>query len=185
MRIIAGEFGGRTLRIPRDAAFRPTTDRVRESLFSILEAQVDWLGLRVCDLFAGSGSLGLEALSRGAASAVFVEANRSHADDLRANLALFKLENRSELIVGRAESYLARVKNRFGLILADPPYDFTEYTALLERIAGGIDQSIGLVVLEHRSVVKPSVPTSLSIRDVRTYGTTSLTFLRHPEGEER
>lgn len=183
MRVIAGELGGRTLRLPKNATFRPTTDRVRESLFSILDSRLQWDQIRVCDLFAGSGSLGIEALSRGALSAVFVESDRRYAAGLQSNLAALDLGKRSLVITASVQSFLARNRERFDVVFADPPYDFTDYEAVLTALAGSLNNQHSMAVLEHRSDVKPQIPAALIADDLRNYGTTSLTFLRHPAGD--
>ena len=122
MRVIAGSAGGTRLKVPRGMAVRPTSDRVKEALFSIL-------GARVCetvvwDLFAGSGAIGIEALSRGAAECVFVEKNRRHLGMINENLARTGLAGRARLIgldVGKALSLLSREERQADLIFLDPP----------------------------------------------------------------
>lgn len=120
MRIIAGQWRGRTLVAPKGDATRPTADRTREALFSMIVSRLGSLeGLRVADLFAGSGALGLEALSRGAAHCTFVEQDRAALDALRANVA--KLGSVADM---RAQSVLAlgKAPEAFDLVLMDPPY---------------------------------------------------------------
>lgn len=121
MRIIAGEWRGRPLQAPPGAATRPTADRVRETLFSMLASRVgSFEGLRVADLFAGSGALGLEALSRGAAEATFVESDARALKAIRANAAAFAAIERVVVAPGSA---LALPRSEpFELIFADPPY---------------------------------------------------------------
>lgn len=133
MRIIAGAWRGRPLRAPAGAATRPTADRTREALFSMLTSRLGGFeGLRVADLFAGTGALGLEALSRGAASCLFVEQDRAALDALRANVAA--LGAQAEI---RAQSVAALGPSGapFDLLLLDPPYDSGGGGALLERLA--------------------------------------------------
>src|SRR5436309_4205711 len=127
MRIVAGEWGGRTLRAPPGGRTRPTADRVREALFSIL-GPID--GLRVLDLFAGSGALGIEALSRGAAQATFVERARPALTALRANLEA--LEISAEVHAGDARAFLrnaAQAGRTYDLVFVDPPYRESERLA--------------------------------------------------------
>ncbi|MCZ7558134.1 MAG: 16S rRNA (guanine(966)-N(2))-methyltransferase RsmD [Bacteroidia bacterium] len=183
MRIIAGELGGRRLRVPAKATFRPTTDRVREALFSMLESRQDWSMLRVCDLFAGSGSLGIEALSRGVLHTVFVERDRRNTDLLRENLQMLGLEKCTEVVCAPAESWLSRAVARFDLVFADPPYDYNKYFALLSGISQLLSGPAALAVIEHRSdVVLPGV-SGLTMDTARNYGSTTLTFLRADAGE--
>ena len=120
MRVVAGELGGRRLKAPPGAGTRPTADKVREALFSILG---DVSGLRVLDLFAGSGALGIEALSRGAAEAVFVDKADRAVEAIRGNLAALGLS--APVVRGDALSFLASASDArgYGLVLIDPPYD--------------------------------------------------------------
>ncbi len=118
MRIIAGKAGRLAIQVPKAVA-RPTTDFVRQAIFSILGEKVD--GAAVLDLFAGSGAIGLEALSRGAASCVFVDEHRQAETVLRANLAKSKLEG-GRICRAEVHSWLARDTGRYDLVFADPPY---------------------------------------------------------------
>jgi 16S rRNA (guanine966-N2)-methyltransferase len=121
MRIIAGEWRGRLLKAPPGGATRPTADRVRETLFSMLVSRLgSFDGLRVADLFAGSGALGLEALSRGAAHATFVEQDRTAVSALRDNCEHLKGLDRTRIVQGSALTL--REAQPFDLIFADPPY---------------------------------------------------------------
>jgi 16S rRNA (guanine966-N2)-methyltransferase len=176
MRVIAGRLGGRTLVAPRGLATRPTTDRVREALFSSL-ASVD--GARVLDLYAGTGALGIEALSRGAASAVFVEDARPALAALRKNLVALALESAARVVaepVARAVTRLASGGAPFDLVLADPPYDDADDAlSALETLAPAFAPG-ARIVLEHASR-RPLRPTPVldHIR-TRTYGDTAVAF---------
>lgn len=122
-RIVAGAAGGRRLVVPSSA--RPTTDRVREALFSVLAARLDFDGLRVLDLYAGSGALGLEALSRGASSVLFVESDRRAADVIARNIATVGLPGTAVRRVPVATALTTRPETPMDLVLADPPYDLS------------------------------------------------------------
>ena len=133
MRIIAGQWRGRPLVAPKGDATRPTADRVREALFSMLTSRLgDFDGLAVADLFAGSGALGIEALSRGASSCIFVEQDKPALDALRANL--LKLQAKADV---RAQSVLALgvAVRPLDLILMDPPYGSGAGAVALDRLA--------------------------------------------------
>jgi 16S rRNA (guanine966-N2)-methyltransferase len=137
MRIIAGEAHGRRLRAPRGLVTRPATARVRASIFSRLAARTDPAGARVLDLFAGSGSLGLEALSRGASRAVFVDSSRAAAAAIRDNLRVLGLEERAEVIVAsvdRAIATLAARGEHFDLVFVDAPYRNDSSAAVLQAL---------------------------------------------------
>jgi 16S rRNA (guanine966-N2)-methyltransferase len=125
MRVIAGEARGRKLSAPPGLATRPTLARVRESMFSRLSVRLDFDGLRVLDLFAGTGSLGIEALSRGAGHVTFVESARAAITALRRNLSALGFAGRARVLksdVMRALETLCAEGERFGLVLLDPPY---------------------------------------------------------------
>lgn len=125
MRVIAGDARGRRLSAPRGLATRPTLARVRESMFSRLSVRLDFAGLRVLDLFAGTGSLGIEALSRGAGHVTYVESARPALLALRRNLAALGFSNRARVLkseVLRGLEMLAAQGERFDLVLLDPPY---------------------------------------------------------------
>lgn len=150
MRVIGGEARGRVLRAPQVPTLRPTSDRVREAIFDILEARGLVEGARVVDLFAGSGALGIEALSRGAASCTFVESDRVCVAAIEANLAAVGMAGREGVRVerGEAAAFLARTLDRFDLALADPPYAFGEWAELLGSLRART------VVLEHSRPVE-------------------------------
>ncbi len=120
LRIIGGQWRGRRLRFAGGSGLRPTADRNRETLFNWLQGQID--GARVLDLFAGSGALGLEALSRGAASAVFVEHSRGACRSLEQNIAMLDAAGRAEVISGDARRFLRDRPAPFDLIFLDPPF---------------------------------------------------------------
>lgn len=156
-RIIAGRARGRRLRVPADGT-RPTSDRVREALFSSLESVVRLSGSRVLDLYAGSGALGLEALSRGAAHVVLVDDARSAVAAMRGNARAVGLAG-AEIRRADAMQYLRRADGEFDLVLADPPYDLpdAEVVGLLAMLAGGWLARGAVVVLE-RGARGPEVP---------------------------
>lgn len=134
LRIIAGEWRGRRLVAPEGDATRPTADRTREALFSMLVSRLgSFEGLFVADLFAGSGALGLEALSRGAARALFVEQDPAAIRALRANIASLGAQQRCDVRAGSVLS-LARTENAPDLILMDPPYGTGAGAVALDRL---------------------------------------------------
>ena len=148
MRIIAGEFKGRRLESPADYSVRPTTDKVKEALFSILSQQI-W-GSRVLDLFAGTGNLGIEALSRGAAECVFCDSSRDSIKLIKSNIAHCKAQG-ARVIPGDFRKTLANLDGQFDIILLDPPYDkeFLEPAFELIREHNLLAED-GVIVAEHR-----------------------------------
>lgn len=177
MRIIAGTYGGRRLLAPKGERTRPTADRAKEALFSILG---DLEGARVLDLYAGTGAIGLEALSRGAARAVFVEKARPALEALDENLRALGIDPVTakvvRLDVGRALKLLSA--ETFELIYADPPYELAQ--AALPEVLTFATRALseaGRVVLEHRHLdPSPEAPAGLIRTDQRRYGEATLAF---------
>jgi 16S rRNA (guanine966-N2)-methyltransferase len=145
MRVVAGELRGRRLRAPRGVRTRPTADRVREALFSML-GDVD--GARALDLYAGSGALGIEAISRGAASAVFVEHDPRAVDAIERNLESLGLDER--VVRDDALRFLGRAEGTFDLVFCDPPYDCAS------RLAGPLAERLPAVTPEGARIVTES-----------------------------
>lgn len=180
MRIVGGEFRGRSLATPRSQAIRPTTDRTREALFNILEHRYPekLAGTRVLDLFAGTGALGLEALSRGAAFALFIEEAAAARALIRANVEALSLQGRSK-IFRRDATRLGEVGTMqpFDLVLADPPYGkgFGE-TALAAALAGGWLAPGALVMVEEASASPFQPPAGFEMIERREYGTSCASF---------
>lgn len=148
MRITGGALARRPLDAPKGDRTRPTTDRVREALFSALGARTDLGGARVLDLFAGSGALGLEALSRGAAHATFVERHGPTLAVARRNAESLGVVDRAAFVRADALAYLGRTSGPFDLIFADPPYDLGALPVLPARVRPLLAPD-GLFVLEH------------------------------------
>jgi 16S rRNA (guanine966-N2)-methyltransferase len=181
--VIAGRLGGRTLVAPPGVATRPTSDRVREALFSILG---DIAGRRVLDLYAGTGALGIEALSRGAVHATFVEHARPAVRALRQNIAALSLQAEANILSIRVERALSTMPwgpEAFHVVFMDPPYAEVKGGVLSRALAMAIEHGLcrsihphGDVVLEHASSdASPALP-GLQLRDTRTYGDTALSF---------
>jgi 16S rRNA (guanine966-N2)-methyltransferase len=177
VRIIAGERKGHTIFAPRGRGTRPTSDRVRENVFNIVAPWVE--GARVLDLYAGSGAMGLEALSRGAASAVFVEAEPQAVRAIERNLDRLRLTGaavlRRDAITGLAQE--AASGRKYDLVLADPPYSMTDYDSLARYLPLVLAED-GLVVLESAAKTEPELP-GLDVRSTRKYGSTRVTVFEH------
>ena len=176
MRIIAGQWRGRPIVAPKGDATRPTADRTREALFSMLVSRIgDFEGLAVADLFAGSGALGLEALSRGAASCLFVEQDKPALDALRANLA--KLGAKGDV---RAQSVLALgpAQKPLDLILMDPPYGTGAGVVALDRLArlGWVGSATWVSIETARN--EPVELAGFTVDADKIYGKARVTILR-------
>lgn len=178
MRIISGEWRGRKLIAPKGDATRPTADRTRETLFSVLTSRLgSFEDLRVADLFAGSGALGLEALSRGAAHCLFVEQERGALDAIRANIAALDARTRTTVEAGSVMAMRA-APEPLDLILADPPYGSGAGEVALDRLLrlGWIGEATW-IALETAFNEEPSV-AGLEVETTRRVGKARLTLLR-------
>lgn len=190
MRIVAGEWGGRVIRAPKGTQTRPTSDRVREALFSALESRLGpgLADARVLDTFAGSGALGLEALSRGAVAATFVERDPAALRALRANIAALGAEDRANVVGG--DVLLSGTRRRlpaeaFSLLFADPPYriDAALVKGLLEGLADDGRLARGaLVVWEHSGGARVCWPEGFGSHDERRYGDTAVSVAAYRGG---
>jgi 16S rRNA (guanine966-N2)-methyltransferase len=177
MRIIAGERKGHTILAPKGGETRPTSDRVRENVFNIVAPWVE--GARVLDLYAGSGAMGLEALSRGARAAVFAEADSDAARVIERNLDKLRLTGATILRLDATTALAQEVAagRKYDLVLADPPYAMTDYTALARYLPRVLADD-GLLVLESAAKNEPELP-ELAVRTTRKYGSTRVTVFEH------
>jgi 16S rRNA (guanine966-N2)-methyltransferase len=183
MRIVAGRFRGAALVGPKGQDIRPTGDRVRESLFNILAHGIEGAeieGARVLDLFAGTGALGLEALSRGAAYVHFVEDNADARGLIRRNIEALGATGATR-IYRRDATKLgpAGTLKPFGLVFADPPYGKgLGERALQSALAGGWLLPDAIAIVEERADAEFALPSGFALIDERTYGDTAIRFLR-------
>ena len=175
-RVIAGVFRGRRIHTPKGSATRPTSDRTREALFSALAARGLVEGARVLDLFAGSGALGIEAVSRGALEATLVDQDRGAVAAMRRTVADFGLD-RVTVRARDVRAYLQGAASEYDLVLVDPPYDLPEpaLAAVLDRLTSGWLAPEAVVVVERsaRSPEPPWPPALERVQD-RTYGETAV-----------
>jgi 16S rRNA (guanine966-N2)-methyltransferase len=177
MRIIAGDHKGARIFAPPGRDTRPTSDRVRENVFNIVAPWVE--DARVLDLYAGSGAMGLEALSRGAAAAVFVESDAGAVRAIERNLDKLGLRGATirRLDAGVALAQEVAAGRKYDLVLLDPPYAMTDFAAL-GRYLPTVLADDGLLVLETAARVDPELP-NLSARTTRRYGSTRVTVFEH------
>jgi 16S rRNA (guanine(966)-N(2))-methyltransferase RsmD len=175
MRIIAGANKGRTLKAPKWAGIRPTSDKLRETLFNILQTRT--AGSRVLDVFSGTGAVALEALSRGAVAATCLDNDRRAAGLIAENAALCGESERCAIIRDVASRALKHPLpgGPFDIVVLDPPYDYADLEEAV-RDAAGQRAPDGLVVLEHSSRVTPPQPGGLTLTRTVTSGDSALTF---------
>ena len=177
MRVIAGTAGGVPLAAPGGRSTRPITDRVKETLFAILGERVP--DARVLDLYAGSGAIGIEALSRGAARVDFVEHGRDALAVLRRNLERTRLADAASVHAMDVERFVATTDGRWDLVLADPPYEARAIVAPLQGIAPRVEPD-GMLVLKHFWRTEPPEIKGLATTRQRRFGETMLTFMEAP-----
>ena len=186
MRIIAGQARGRAIAAPQGEKTRPTQDYVRESLFNIIRWDIE--EARVLDLFAGTGALSLEALSRGAASAVMIDMDRAACECIRKNMETTRLKERCRLIprdYKTALSMLEREGAKFDIVFIDPPYKMENTGEMCAELYDrGLLAPDVLLFVEHRRGMAPLIDPRFEAYDQRNYGETQITFVRLARREE-
>ncbi len=186
VRVIAGVAKGRRLAVPEVTGLRPTSDRARETLFNVLAPSLP--GARFLDLFAGSGAVGIEALSRGAVAAVFIEQDARAVTTLKANLELCRFAGSGNVVRGGWQDALRRLagaEEPFDVAFLDPPYDWPDAHTCLEAIR---DRALiarrGIAVLEHRGKQKPQAAAGWELLRRVDVGDTAFSFFGVEEGAE-
>jgi len=175
IRIISGTYGGRKLDAPDNSRTHPMSERVRNALFNSIGAEVR--GARVLDAFAGTGSLGLEALSRGAAHATFVERDRIAQKVLAANISAIGVENTTDIVRTTVSNWLETYQGEgYDLILVDPPYHDTQFSTVTKLFS--LLKPGGLMVLSHPGRGEEPTKPGVVVVDNRSYGNAFLTFYR-------
>jgi 16S rRNA (guanine966-N2)-methyltransferase len=182
MRVITGLYKGRRLRTVKDFSVRPATDRVKQTIFNMLMNRIEFEGGTVLDLFAGSGSLGIEAISRGAASATFVEQNIEAAGLIEQNVAALGCEDRTRVLTMDAMDYVRRADGTFDLVFADPPYAYGRIGELPSAIfSRNLVHSDGYLIIEHPSTLRFESTEMYSAGPEKKFGRTLVTFFHHPD----
>ena len=181
MRVITGSARGRRLKELEGMETRPTTDRVKEGLFNVLQFDIE--GRRVLDLFAGTGQLGIECLSRGAASAVFVDKRPDAVKLIRENLKLCDLTDRARVVAGDSMEFLKSVREKFDLVLLDPPYQAELLEAAIAHIARHDLTPHGMMAAEHPAdKTLPALSAPYRMGRTYRYGKIAVTIY-HRDGE--
>ena len=181
MRVITGSARGRKLQTPPGEEVRPTTDAIKESVFSIIQFSIE--GRAFLDAFAGSGQMGIEALSRGAKHAVFLDNSRRSLEAVKKNLAATGLSDRAQVLSTDSLQYLSSTKNRFDLAFLDPPYE----TGLLQQVltlVPGVMNKGGIVICEHpANEALPEETGDFKLKKCYKYGKIMISVFSHKEVE--
>ncbi len=182
MRITTGAYKGRVIRTVRDLSVRPVTDRVRQTIFNILAHRTTVEGATVLDLFAGSGILGIEALSRGAAHVTFVEQKDEPVRLLEETLRALGCEGSSQVLAMDAAHYLETSSASFDIVFADPPYAY-ELTAGIPSLIfqRNMLRRNGFLLIEHSTDLRFESTQAYTAGPEKRFGRTIVTFFRHPE----
>ena len=185
MRVIAGLFKGRILKTVSDLSVRPATDRVKQTLFDMLANRVEMEGARVLDLFAGSGSLGIEALSRGAEHVVFVETNTDAIKFIERNVDALGCEGNVDIFPMDAMHYLRETQEKYSVIFADPPYEFEE-TGTIPSVVFTHHRLArhGYLLMEHASSLSFQTTPLYNAGPEKKFGRTIVTFFQYPQHQE-
>lgn len=182
MRVISGTAGGRRLKTLDGNATRPTTDKVKEALFSIIQNYIP--SATVLDLFAGSGSLGIEAVSRGAEKAVLVDKSRAALSVIRQNVSALSFEGSTEVFGMDALSFIENTDKLFDIIFIDPPYSAGLYSKVFEGILKhNVLKKGGILCIEYNNTVSFDLPKEYEVFKTRQYGSIFLMFAKTKEDE--
>ncbi|MCC5907405.1 MAG: 16S rRNA (guanine(966)-N(2))-methyltransferase RsmD [Balneolaceae bacterium] len=150
MRIITGKLKGRTIPVPKTGQLRPTSDRTKEGLFSVIDARTYFDNTRILDLFAGSGNLGFEAISRGAENCLFIDSDHQHIKQIEKTAQTFGVENQIKTITMSVELFLEKNYGTFDFVFADPPYDYYKMEGIIDLIMNNNWLNMdGWFILEH------------------------------------
>lgn len=181
VRIITGKYKGHILKVAKGDDVRPTADRVKETLFNILSSRLDFEGFVVLDLFAGTGSLGFEALSRGAKKVIFVDNSRKALQIIKENAERLSCVDKILIVNDDALSFIEHSKEKFDLVFADPPYMYPQLDMLVNKIwEKKLLNEIGFFSLEHdsRVIFTPEI-SPFEIEARREFGKTAITVFKY------
>lgn len=182
MRIITGKFKGRRLDSVPDLSIRPAMDKVKVTIFNVLQNRLDLRGARILDLFAGSGSLGFESLSRGAEHVLFVDENSRSLDVIEKNAALLGVLDECTMSQDDAVGFIRRTDDRFDLIFADPPYAYDAVGSLPDLIfSRGLLGNDGFLIIEHTKHALMQSTETYKLVIQKEFGNTRVSFFTHGE----
>lgn len=180
MRVIAGKYKNRKLETVQDNSVRPATDKVKGAIFNVLQSRVDWPKARVLDLYAGSGSVGIEALSRGAKHCIFVEKSRNALAFLKKNLETIGASADASVVFGDVDRFLESVTSKYAVVFADPPYALEALAGIPDLIfSKGIVAEDGYLIVEHPARYEFSNNGLWEVAVLKVYGNTAVSFFHH------
>jgi len=185
MRVVAGKYKNRILKTVADSSVRPATDKVKGAIFNIMQSRVDWTKCSVLDLYAGSGSVGIEALSRGAKNVVFVENSRSAIQFLKLNLQSIGVDGQAQVVAADVDRFLQGSRVKYNVVFADPPYALKSLPELPSRIfQSDIIARGGYLIVEHPTRFEFTPSSAWEAVVQKEYGRTSVSFFQHTMSEE-
>ena len=180
MRVIAGKYKGRILKTVPDNSVRPATDKVKGAIFNVMQSRVDWSEATVLDLFAGSGSVGIEALSRGAKKVIFVENSRAALQFLKLNLESIGANGDAQVMQGDVFQFLKSAYRKYDVVFADPPYALESLPELPNRIFdSNIVSEDGFLIIEHPTRFEFQPGSRWEIATQKSYGRTTVSFFQY------
>lgn len=185
MRVIAGKYKGRILKTVPDNSVRPATDKVKGAIFNVLQSRIDWTSSSVLDLFAGSGSVGIEALSRGAKKVVFVENSRPALQFLKANVDSIGANGETQIVQGDVFQFVQSTRKAYSVVFADPPYALESLAELPNSIfEHRIVADEGYLIIEHPKNYEFHPSSRWEVAVQKTYGRTCVSFFQHRKTEQ-
>lgn len=180
MRVIAGKYKGRKLETVSDNSVRPATDKVKGAIFNVLQSRVNWNSARVLDLYAGSGSVGIEALSRGAKNCIFVEKSRNALQFLKSNIESIGADGEASVVYGDVDSFVDSTRIKFTVVFADPPYALEALKNIPNTIfEKGLIADDGYLIIEHPARYEFAQNSLWEVTVQKVYGNTSVSFFQH------
>jgi 16S rRNA (guanine966-N2)-methyltransferase len=185
MRVIAGKYKGRKLETVPDNSVRPATDKVKGAIFNVLQSRVNWNSAKVLDLYAGSGSVGIEALSRGAKNCIFVEKSRSALQFLKSNIETIGAESDANVVYGDVDMFIDSTRMKFEVVSADPPYALEALKNIPNKIfEKDLIAHEGYLIIEHPARYEFAQNSMWEVTVQKVYGNTSVSFFQHKKSEE-
>lgn len=185
MRVIAGKYKGRRLETVADNSVRPATDKVKGAIFNVLQSRVNWTLANVLDLYAGSGSVGIEALSRGAQKCIFVEKSRNALQFLKSNIESIGASGEASVVYGDVDMFIDSSRVKFDVVFADPPYALEALKDIPNKIfEKNMITEDGYLIIEHPTRYEFAQNSLWDVVVQKVYGNTSVSFFQRRKSEQ-